>query len=435
MNYLGKKRVVSGAISLLILCALIIISYSVFGTGNFGNLTLSALLYKIGRFSALIGFLLISILIISGDLARLFDRFFGIDRIIKTQRRVAIFTYFVVFSHPLFIVLSQRRVFDYVIPDFSLLPLSFGIVSLYLFAGIMLSSLLYKRISYNSWQYIHIVTYVLFFMVGYHAIYWGSSYSLLPVKIVYWSLCALVLVGAIYRTGYKIKQRGNKFVVVGVKNETHDSFTLTIEPAKPIDFKPGQFFFLRINGKRLYARHPFSVSSSPNEGQIQFTVKLAGRFTQEAMKLKKGDEIKVEGPFGNFVFDDNRDNVFIAGGVGITPFMSWIRGKREDKSKQRGSNMLIYASRTERDIIFKKEIDSLKGNWLRVVYILSREDKSGEGYEFGRINEEMLKKHIKSIKGKVFYICGPEEMTASVYKTLRELGVKRGEIIYEDFFW
>ena len=148
--------------------------------------------------------------------------------------------------------------------------------------------------------------------------------------------------------------------------------------------------------------------------------------------LKKGDEVKMEGPFGNFIIGDNKEPVFIAGGVGITPFMSMLKDNSENKIKRKIT--LIYASKTEKDIIFKKDIDSIKGVWLKIIYVLSEEDTHGK-YEFGRINKEILVKYVGNFEGKKFYICGPEGMKNAVSQTLKELGIKKENIKFEDFFW
>ena len=398
---------------------------------------LSDLLYLVGKFSGLIGFVFLSLLIFSGDTARFFDRFFGMDKIIKFQRKFSIITMVFVLLHPIFFIISTGFVLPFLIPDFSVIPLALGIVSLYLFLVIMFVSKIYKRISYTIWQYIHILTYVLFFFVLYHAINWGTDSGNFFIRILYGVILTGIIVGIFYRTNYKIKQKHlEKFYVDEVKNETHDTFTLILKSKSRLKFKPGQFCFLRLNKGELFARHPFTISSSPNDKYLSFTVKQTGRFTEALWELIKGEEVIVDGPFGNFLIrDDKCDLVFIAGGVGITPFMSMIKDKVANKDKQ--SVVLLYGSRTEEDIIFKKYFDDIKENWFKKVYVLSSTGPHGDsgGYENGYINEKIIKKYVKNIDGSAFYICGPEGMKTSVVGILKKLGVKNRKIIIEDFFW
>ncbi len=431
-DIVSKKNIISVLISLILIGVIISIFYSIFLSSPLFPLSFSSIFYKIGQFLGLIGFLSISLLIISGDSAKFFDKYFGIDKIIKTQRKFAIFTYFIVFSHPLFIILGQRNYLNSLIPNFTILPLAAGAFALYIFIGVMLSSLSYKRISYEIWQYIHIATYILFALIWYHSFNTGSSISFFSIKLMYYFLPILVLIGLIYRTNYKLKQRKNSFSVKEVRKETEDTFTLVVQPKKQISFKPGQFFFLRLDGRKLYARHPFSVSSSPDEKNLSFTIKLAGRFTQHAQKLKPGENIQIEGPFGNFIpREKEKEQVFIAGGVGITPFMSMINYNKNSKVKNKIT--LLYGSKKEKDIIFKKELDSISESWLKKVYLLSQEQK--HGFEYGRINKEIILKYLPDIKNKIFYICGPKAMNLSVSHILTNLGVNKKDIITENFFW
>jgi predicted ferric reductase len=396
------------------------------------RISINSFFYLIGKLFGLVSFLFLSLLIISGDIARFFDKFFGLDKIIKFQRKFSLATAMFVLFHPVFFIIAGVLPF-YFVPNL-IFPLTFGILSFLIFIFTLIASKLYKRISYEGWQYIHILIYLLFLFSLYHAIKIGSDSGFLAIKIVYGALFIAFITGIIYRTDYKIKQRKNKFYVKGVKWETKDTSTLLVEPQQPFSFKPGQFCFLRLNKNRLYARHPFTISSSPEDKFLNFTMKITGRFTKTAAQLKKGEEVIVDGPFGIFTIEDNKKNlVFIAGGVGITPFMSILKSQI-----QRGNNQpitLIYGSKKVENIIFKKELDEIKEKWLKKVYVLSNEKITNEGYEYGYITTEIIKKYVKNIKGSVFYICGPELMKDKITRVLRNIGVERRNIKIESFFW
>lgn len=389
---------------------------------------ISSLLYFVGKLSGVVGFFFLSILIISGDTARFFDRFFGMDKIIKFQRKFSIVTMVFVLCHPIFFILSTGIVFPFLIPDFSYVPLALGILSLYIYLSVMLASKLYKRISYMAWQYIHVLTYVLFFFSLYHAINWGTDSGNVFLFAGYMIALVGIIVGIIYRTTYKIKHKFiGKFYVDEIKNETDDTFTIILKSKGELKFMPGQFCFLRLNKDRLFARHPFTISSAPNEKTLSFTVKLFGRFTKALKALQKGEEVIVDGPFGNFLIKDKtRDLVFIAGGVGITPFASMIKDKINRKDNNQNVT-LLYGSRTKESVIFKEYFDGIKENRFKKVYVLSNE----QGY----IDEEIIKKHVSDINGSAFYICGPEAMKSSVVNVLKGLSVNKKDIIIEDFFW
>lgn len=437
MNTKMKARAIIIALFIFLAFSFIVFVKAAFNLGNFQGLEIAKIFYSLGKLAGLTGFLFLSLLIFSGDTARFFDKFFGLDRIIKFQRKFALATMLFVLLHPIFFILSSKSILSYIIPDFSVIPLALGTISLYIFIIVMTASKIYKRISYNVWQYIHILTYILFFFSLYHAFNWGSDSGNLFVGVIYLILLAAIIVGTIYRTNYKLKQRhAGKFYVQEIKNETKDVFTLALKPEKKFLFQAGQFCFLRLNKDKLYARHPFTISSSPKEAELRFTVKLTGRFTKALSELKRGEEVIVDGPFGIFTIEDyDKDLVFIAGGVGLAPFMSIIKDKIEDNKTQ--NVVLLYGSKTKEDIIYKEQLDNIKKDWFKKAYVLSDDhsfSKTGE-YETGYINKKIVEKYVRNTNDPLFYICGPEFMKNSLKKILNELGVNKRNIIIEDFFW
>src|SRR3989344_4337666 len=263
MRTRNKARLVLEVLRVFLIFSFFIFIRSIFGFDNLQNLNFNSILYLLGKLAGLVGFLFLSLLIFSGDTARFFDKFFGMDKIIKFQRKFALFTIIFVLAHPIFFALSSKSILPYIMPDFSVIPLALGTISLYIFIIVMIASKIYKRISYNIWQYIHLLTYFLFFFSLYHAVNWGSD--------------------------YKIKQKyAGKFYVQEIKTETKDTFALVLKSEKAFSFKAAQFCFLRLNKDKLYTRNPFTISSSPKEATMCFTVKLEGRFTKTLSELKKG---------------------------------------------------------------------------------------------------------------------------------------------------
>ena len=394
------------------------------------------LFYSLGRWAGFTGFICLSLLIFSGDTAKFFDRYFGLNRIIIFQRKFSLFIAVFVFLHPLFFVLSDSSFIRYlIIPDFTAFPFAAGAISFYIFIVVMIASKIYKKISYVVWQYIHILIYTLFFFSLYHVVNWGSSSNIIFYKIIYGILLLAVSVGIIYRTQYKIRKRhAGKFYVKEIKIETKDVFTLALNPDKKFTFKAGQFCFLRLNKNKLHSRHPFTISSSPYEQDLRFTIKNTGRFTKTAFELEKGEEVIIDGPFGIFTLkDSDKDVVFIAGGVGVAPFLSMIGDNLFNKKNK--NILLLYGVKTKEEIISKEELDSIKEQWFRKIYVLSNETIFQEGYENGYIGKNLIKKYVGNMDNSLFYICGPTIMERYVKKHLLNLGVKKRNIIVENFFW
>lgn len=394
------------------------------------------LFYDLGRYLGLAAFWGLALLIISGDLARYLDRFFGLDRIIKFQRKFSLFATALAVLHPAMFMLSTGSITGFIIPDFSIPPLAAGIVALYIFVAFYVASKLYKRISNQAWQYLHVVSYLLFFLSLYHALNWGSDSSNPLIKAAFAATASAVIIAIAYRTIHKIrKMREGHFEVRDLVKETGDVFTVAVKPPEGFCFKAGQFCFLRIDKGRLYARHPFTISSAPHEEMLRFTIKDTGAFTKEAGKLKKGDAISVEGPYGRFYLRDNKkDLIFIAGGVGITPFLSLLKDVLQNDRRSRNIS-LIYGSQKAVDIIAKGFLDCLPEQGIKLTYVLSQEERLEEGFAKGRINETIISENVRDIDNTLFYICGPAAMKDALKKILLAMGARKKDIIVEDFFW
>lgn len=165
-------------------------------------------------------------------------------------------------------------------------------------------------------------------------------------------------------------------------------------------------------------------------------MKIQGKFTRALSKLKPGGEVIVDGPFGIFMVKDRvKDLVFMAGGVGLAPFISMIRDKLSEAASQRQKIVLFYGVRTEADIIYRQELDSIKESWFAKVYVLSNHGSDFAAGEAGQINQKIIEKYVPNTANSLFYICGPELMKRSLKKILAKLSVSRQKIMIEDFFW
>jgi predicted ferric reductase len=237
-----------------------------------------------------------------------------------------------------------------------------------------------------------------------------------------------------------ITRRKNLYRVDRVEPLARNVWNLTLKPPEGearFDFLPGQFQFLTFDRGRG-EEHPFTISSSPTQpGEHTATIKESGDFTRGIGRVRAGELLAVQAPFGRFSYllhPDEKGIVFIAGGIGITPIMSMLRHMRDraaDKDVQ-----LLYANNSEEDIVFRKELEALaleKAPRLRVTHVLAR---PGEGWagEQGRIDWPLIRKTLGGEIGtKAFYICGPPPMMSVLIATLIENGVPSRQVRSERF--
>jgi len=213
-----------------------------------------------------------------------------------------------------------------------------------------------------------------------------------------------------------------------IEKVTHNVLRFTLTDTDAIKFLPGQAAEIAIDkeGWRKRAR-PFTFTSLPMEDYLEFTIKIYpdhGAVTEELSKLEVGDSLILKDIYGAIQYKGI--GTFIAGGAGVTPFISIIRDLNH-KGELEG-NRLIFANSKEEDIINKEEFESILGKDF--LNILSREEV--EPYAHGRIDVDYLKDNITSLDD-YFYICGPEKMMDTVEEGLKELGVKDDKIIKEVF--
>lgn len=193
-------------------------------------------------------------------------------------------------------------------------------------------------------------------------------------------------------------------------------------------FSPGQATEISINKEGWQnAKRPFTFTCLPENDHLEFIIKTYPAktgVTNQLLQLKRDDELILHGVFGSIAYKGK--GVFIAGGAGVTPFISIFRYLQS--KNEIGNNMLIFANKTKADIILEYEFKNMLGK--NFINILS--DKKADGYSYGQITEDFLKDYISG-SGQNIYICGPLPMMDAIEKFLFNLKVDRELIIKEAF--
>jgi len=212
-----------------------------------------------------------------------------------------------------------------------------------------------------------------------------------------------------------------------IKHITHDVLQIVTEKPPQYSFTPGQATDVSINKNGWKdKKRPFTFTSLPDNDFLEFTIKTYPSHqgvTNELLQLGKDDELILHGVFGAISYKG--EGVFIAGGAGITPFICIFRYLQS--KNEVGGNKLIFANKTNDDIILALEFEKILGE--NFINILS--EKITGNYAHGQIDEDFLKANIGSL-GCQFYICGPPSMMAAIEKQLANLGVEKKDITVED---
>lgn len=210
--------------------------------------------------------------------------------------------------------------------------------------------------------------------------------------------------------------------VLNKKIETSNCFSLILEKPKNFHFYPGQYLDIELPVKDKNGNtRAFTISSSPTEDFLMITPKIGvSQFKRKMEKIKVGDTIKTSHPAGTFTLDESTPAVFIAGGIGITPFRSIIKYALDHKLDT-PITLLYYNS--DDNFLFKDELNQWEKSLsnLRVIYVVtSRED------------------HLTHLPPTtyhlpIYYLAGPPKMVDDFAKMLIDLGVEETNIRYDRF--
>ena len=216
--------------------------------------------------------------------------------------------------------------------------------------------------------------------------------------------------------------------IKSIDHITHDVLRIVTEKPQQYTFTPGQATEVSINKKGWQnEKRPFTFTCLPEDDYLEFTIKTYPSHksvTNELLQLKKDDELILNDVFGAINYKG--EGVFIAGGAGVTPFISIFRYLHS--KNEIGECKLIFANKTKDDIILEQEFKKLLGN--NFINILSEE--KANGYANGLITMDFLQDNFGGIN-QYFYLCGPPPMIEFVEKQLQDLNVGEKHIIKEEF--
>lgn len=224
--------------------------------------------------------------------------------------------------------------------------------------------------------------------------------------------------------------------------ETPDVFTLRLRPESPEDafhFLAGQWIYLHLLNEdgSTWARTAFSLLSPPagSQDMLELGIKVYGDYTKRAASLVPGDRVGIQGPFGVFTLDEGEDPiVMLAAGIGVTPLLCMLQDLAVRQSHRKIT--FFYTNKTVEDIAYYERLHELQKTYPGLEVVLTLTQKTYEGWEgeTGRIDGEMVKRHVPDLKGAKYFLCGPTEFMDNIKDFLSGEGVDIKDRVRQERF-
>ncbi len=393
---------------------------------------LNSITTSLGQVLGLVGMVLFSINLVLAGRLKILDKYFkGLDKVYTNHSKIGSLAFSMLLFHPILLVvkyllISTKEAALFFVP-FVNMPITWGIISLFLMI-ILISFTLYIKLKYHIWKLSHKFMTLAFFFGILHVVFISSDISrnlFLRYYILIFAVTGLFVIIRKFVLDYFINKKF-KYKVITVKELNKDIVEIEIEALnKKMDFVSGQFAFFSFFSENVTSEsHPFSISSSQNEDMLKITVKNLGDYTNSLKNLKINDGVLVDGPYGYLSYKNipTKNQVWVAGGIGITPFYSMASSLDIDYKID-----FYYSVREEDEAVYLKELQEIarvnpnfKFNFWNVK-------------EKGYINAGLISSLSGGLDDKEILLCGPLQLMDSLKNQFVSLGVDIRKIHFENF--
>lgn len=399
---------------------------------RFGDL--SSILLSAGQFASLIGIAMFSISFwLSLRVAWLEEYFDGMNRVYQAHHTLGGISFMLLLLHPVFLIPayasgSWKTAAAFLLPgnDWTI---NIGIAALLSLMALLIITY-YLDLPYQLWRYTHKYLGGVFFLGILHAFFVSSD--ILRYPPLWWYMAGICFLGALsyaYRTVLgKVLVPRYSYHIEQIIHDSGNVVELLLRPDNPdriMHYIAGQFVFLSLSAKGAEDTdpHPFSISSSPTSGIVRLSIKALGDYSTRIGTITEGMPVTLEGPFGRFsyLYNPNTAYIWIAGGIGVTPFVSMAHTLTGVKAVD-----LYYCAKDESESAHIGELETISSQIqnFRVIPWYSAKR--------GRLTAELIRQ-TSGLEGKEIFICGPAPMMHALTMQLKRCGVKQQHIHTEEF--
>ncbi|WP_205752465.1 ferric reductase-like transmembrane domain-containing protein [Cryptosporangium phraense] len=382
----------------------------------------------------------------------LVERAFGQDRLARWHRWTGFASFDLMLVHIVLITLGYagpvhtpvlREFWDLVTtyPGMLLAAAGSGFLVLVVVTSVRAAR---RRLRYESWHLLHLYAYLGVGLALPHQLWTGDDFIASPWARAYWwtlyaAAAAAVLVFRIGVPVWRSWRHDLRVVDVVPEGPGLTSVYLRGTHMDRLPVRAGQFFQWRfLDGPGWSRAHPYSLSSAPGRDDLlRITVKDLGDGSARVSTLRPGTRALIEGPYGRLTAETYPGGpvLLLASGVGITPLLALL----QELPYGPGEATLVYRARTEADLAFRAELDTLATErGVRIVPLVGPRAAAGSWLPAGYpelTDAEALRALAPEVERHQLYVCGPEGWTHAVRAAAHAAGVPGGSIHIEQFAW
>ncbi len=363
---------------------------------------------------------------------KLEDWFWGLDKVFRFHQFLGKVGYSCLIIHILTFSLKWARwslssYFLYPLPVHHRLSVNLGSYA-FIFMTLILAITIFKLLPYHLWKILHKWMSIVFLLSFLH--FFLSDKAIgndLSNSLLY--LAALIGLGcAAYKQVFYallVKPVQYRVAKVDAINETLLKVTLTAKN-KNILCIPGQYAFIYFREPNFSKeQHPFTLARDEKSNNLLIHVKSRGDYTKALHhSLESGWTALIEGPYGRLDYRSYQKQIWIAGGIGIALFLSWMHSLKPAHGK---TIDLFFCCHNRSDLAILKEFEKLKSNasGIRIFTFCSEDNK--------RFSCNEITRQCPDYKERKIFMCGPQRLTHDMRKQLIALSVTKDSIEYEDF--
>jgi predicted ferric reductase len=438
----GKRTYLAGLgwpaviVACLIPAVLIYINFNnLYMTISFSTVTLA-----IGDYCGIAALVLFVIAIVMTTRWRVIETMFrGLNHVLKAHSLVGAAAVSMILIHTILVTFSNlpfglHAVAVFLTPQLNQPGILFGMLATVLVIGLIVATI-YMKLGYRIWLRSHKFLGLAFLLIAIHVLFVPNKLTVNPYLHTYiWILINLGFGAYLYRSLLpNVFVRRYLYTIKSAVPKEIGTVEVTLTPLdRIIRFQPGQFIFIAFDTDGLSTEwHPFSISSAAFSKDLKIDIKSLGGFTETLTRLlphMEGMTVHVEGAYGRFSYQNirNPNQVWIAGGIGITPFLSMIQTLGSEDY-----NIDLYWSvRHQSELIDIETFSALQssrpGQVLRVIPFI------GDIYNT-YLSADIIAKNTENALERDFLMCGPPIMMHGITNQLIKMGVPKKNIHSEEF--